>query len=153
MCQKIQWRRRSCRPVRLKLQKLVLLNKPTIVDLKINETLQIPTGRVPFRLFRSACLLSACRSPDSIGENPACPACPDVSGMYRGRVGTCSRPRYIGIYQLVGVPILSGRIPIYREMLDESAPVRLESRYIPDTSGQARTYRGMKVSLYFLNSP
>ena len=28
------------------------------------------------------------------------------------------------------VPILSGRIPIYREMLDESAPVRLESRYI-----------------------
>ena len=106
---------------------------------------------------RSACLLSApidrdlstCRSPDSIGENPACPACPDVSGMYRGRVGTCSRPRYIGIYQLVGVPILSGRIPIYREMLDESAPVRLKTAPTPIISLQVPIYRdARRVGIY-----
>ena len=90
----------------------------------MNGTLQIPIYRVPFRLFRSAC-------PDSIGENPACPACPDVSGMYRGRVGTCSRPRYIGIYQLVGVPILSGRIPIYRENARRVGTGAVEKPHLP----------------------
>ena len=126
--------------VRLKTAPTGVRKCSFIVDLRINGTLQIPTGRVPFRLSRfyrggSRYIGRCSMNRDLVGAVSSCTYSVRLQTAPTG-VRECSfivDLRINGTLQIPTgrvvppVPILSGRIPIYREMLDESAPVRLKT--------------------------